>query len=79
LTDREAGRYGFEISAYQMDAGPFLGWAVADGAQFQDRAGTRALFNETFPHTDRNWGPKATVGVGLGPRNQPVRTLEFSG
>ena len=44
LTDREAGRYGFEINAHRMDAGVFMGWAVANGAEFQDRAGTRALF-----------------------------------
>ena len=47
LTDSKAGRYGFEINAHQMGAWGFMGWAVANGAQFQDRAGTRALFNDT--------------------------------
>ena len=47
LTDRKAGRYGFEINAHRMEAGAFMGWAAANGARFQDRAGTRALFNTT--------------------------------
>ena len=47
LTDRKAGQYGFEINAYRMEAGTFMGWAAANGARFQNRAGTRALFNTT--------------------------------
>jgi multiple sugar transport system substrate-binding protein len=45
LTDRKAGRYGFEINAYQMEASAFMGWAAANEVRFQDRSGTRALFN----------------------------------
>ncbi len=38
-------QYGFGMSAFGMGAGPFMGWAAANGVRFQDRAGTRALFD----------------------------------
>ena len=40
-----ASQYGFTISAYDMGASAFMPWAAANGAEFQDRAGTRALFD----------------------------------
>jgi ABC-type glycerol-3-phosphate transport system substrate-binding protein len=36
---------GFELNAYGMGAGNFMPWAAANGVRFQDRAGTRALFD----------------------------------
>ncbi len=38
-------QFGFEINAYGMQAGAFMPWAAGDGVKFQDRAGTRALFD----------------------------------
>ncbi len=37
-------QYGFEIAGYGESLG-FVPWAVSNGAQFQDEAGTRALFD----------------------------------
>jgi len=36
---------GFELNAYGMGAGIFLPWAASNGVSFQDRPGTRALFD----------------------------------
>ncbi len=36
---------GFELNAYAMGAGIFLPWAASNGVSFQDRPGTRALFD----------------------------------
>lgn len=35
---------GFAITAYGSGAGPFMPWCAANGSNFQDSAGTRALF-----------------------------------
>ncbi len=38
-------QYGFEINGYGMEAASFMPWAAGNGATFQNRAGTKALFN----------------------------------
>jgi ABC-type glycerol-3-phosphate transport system substrate-binding protein len=43
--DGELTQAGFELNAYEMGAGMFLPWAASNGVSFQDRAGTRALFD----------------------------------
>ncbi len=51
LTKRRSARdgqptpAGFEVNAYGMEAAAFMPWAAANGVQFQDHAGTRALFD----------------------------------
>jgi len=42
---RRKDQYGFGISAFGMGPGIFMPWAAANGVKFQDRAGTRALFD----------------------------------
>jgi len=46
LDDRgDVVQAGYAVNAYGMGAGPFMPWASTNGVRFQDRAGTKALFD----------------------------------
>ena len=45
ITDSERTQSGFGISAHGAGPGTLMPWAAANGVKFQDRAGTKALFD----------------------------------